>query len=149
MPGEYGGSPDVFFRGAVENPDGSLVFVGESFYVTLPSWRQGEDVWLVGTDSNGCQNAFCAPTAVPVITKPAQSFYLYPNPSTGNFTINAPEAGTLEVYNIQGQQVADYKTTQGATNLQLPSGIAAGVYFVKYISSGGNNAPVVVRLIKE
>ena len=52
------------------------------------------------------------------------------------------------IYNIQGQQVAEYKVMPGVNTVRLPIGLAAGVYMVKYMGEAGS-APVVVRLVYE
>ena len=139
---------DSHFRAMVEKPDGNLVFVGTSFNDTLPRWRQIQDVWLVGTDSNGCENGLCAPTAVPLVEPPGSSFSLFPNPSTGAFSLNCIQSGVVIIYNMQGQQVAEYKVMPGENTVRLPIGLAAGVYMVQYMGEAGS-APVVVRLVYE
>ena len=139
---------DSHFRAMVEKPDGSLVFVGTSFNDTLPRWRQIQDVWLVGTDSNGCENEFCAPTAVPVVQPLSSSFSLFPNPSNGEFSINCTLSGAVIIYNMQGQQVGEYKVMAGLNTVRLPVGLSAGLYIVKYMGEGGR-VQVVVRLVYE
>jgi len=54
----------------------------------------------------------------------------------------------LEVYNIQGQVVAEYKVNGGANSFNMPAGLSAGVYVCKYVAEGGR-LPVVVRLLYE
>ena len=70
---------------------------------------------------------------------------LFPNPNTGSFTIDytAPKAEQviLTVYNTQGGLVymQPWQTTAGSNtqNVQLPSGIAKGVYIVKLVAPTG------------
>jgi len=140
----------AYFRDVIERPNGSLVFVGSTFNDTLPVWHQGRDVWLLSVDSNGCEIEGCNQnTAVKNIIKPTGSlFSVFPNPTTGEFTLKSPQSGTVIIYNMQGQQVMENKVMAGATNLRLPSGVGAGVYMVKY-EGEGNNVPVVLRLVYE
>jgi hypothetical protein len=125
-----------YLRGMVEKPDGSLVFVGTSFNDTLPTWHNQEDLWLVGTDSNGCDNAWCSPVEVkpsPVI--PKDELLLYPNPTAGSFTVNTPMGGKLILYTMLGQQIAAYNITDWQTELQMPSGISGGIYLCRFKSN--------------
>jgi type IX secretion system substrate protein len=137
----------AYFRDMVEKPDGSLVFAGATFNDTLPKWRQNLDVWLVGVDSNGCENPFCAPTEVKNVPKVIRNIEVYPNPTSGAFTIIAPENGTLDVYNIQGQLAATFQIITGSTSLQLPTSMSPGVYVCRYIPEGSDAVPVVIRLV--
>jgi hypothetical protein len=139
---------DAYFRNVLEKPDGSIVFTGSSFNDTLPAWHMNLDVWLVGVDSNGCEMAGCSGTTQvisPVL--PAAAVNIWPNPTTGNIAISCTNAGRLVVYNIQGQQVVMYKVGAGATELQLPDNISAGVYICRYNTDEGNNMPTIVRLV--
>lgn len=53
---------------------------------------------------------------------------IYPNPTNGVFNISCPKAGTLRMYNMEGQQTGTYTVNSGTTQLQLPSGFSAGIY---------------------
>jgi hypothetical protein len=138
----------AYLRDMAERPDGSMVFTGSAFNDTLPSWHGGRDVWIFSTDSNGCVIPGCGDvTNVPdVPQKAAQTFALYPNPTTGSITVNAWAAGELVIYNLQGQVVAAYKLQSGEKRLQLPGNAASGVYVCRFVSNVETDAPVVVRL---
>lgn len=129
--------------------NGSIVFTGYSFNEALPgTFRQ--NVWLVSLDSNGCEVPGCSPlTTTNPLLKTGRGVTVFPNPTSGEFTVNAPSAGALAVYNIQGQAVAEYKVNGGANSLSLPGGLSAGVYVCRYIVDGNNNMPTVVRLVYE
>ena len=73
---------------------------------------------------------------------------VWPNPTSGNITIQAPEAGSLVVYNMVGQQVAAYKIASGATDVRLPAALAAGVYMGVYKADDGG-AQQMVRVVVE
>ena len=52
---------------------------------------------------------------------------VYPNPTSGNITINLEEAANITVYNVLGQIVKTANHAGGITNINLDN---AGVYFV-------------------
>jgi hypothetical protein len=59
-------------------------------------------------------------------------FKLYPNPSSGNFKINAASSftdGTVLIFDITGKEV--YRTFITDSNSKVTSELAPGVYFVK------------------
>ena len=140
---------EAYFRDVVEMPNGNLVFVGATFNDTLPAWHSLQDMWIVGVDSNGCEIPGCTTTRVNNVPTINTFIQIYPNPTYGNFTIKAPQAGELAVYNIQSQQVAVYKVNAGETNLKLPSTINPGVYVCRYVAEQRDSLPVVIRLLYE
>jgi len=142
---------DAHFRDVAEKPDGSLVFTGATFNDTLPAWHQGRDVWLIGTDSNGCELPGCGPdtsiTKVQPLAPPASELKVWPNPTAGAIIVSAPGAGVFILYNMLGQQVATYKIKSGETAIQMPAGISAGVYVCQYMAAGNDKSQEVVRLV--
>ena len=66
---------------------------------------------------------------------------LYPNPSTGIFTINSSINSTFNLYDIFGAHIAEY--TENTTQIDL-SNYANGVYFLKTQQS---NKEEIVKLI--
>ena len=69
-------------------------------------------------------------------------FLLYPNPTNGNF-IAESSGGRLLLLSIDGRVLREYELKRGKQRLQLPPGLAAGVYLVKYRGEEGER---VVRL---
>ena len=140
----------AYIRDMVEKPDGSLLFIGKSFNDTLPAWHAMGDLWLIGTDSNGCELPGCGnglfPASVISPQLPAASLRVYPNPTTGRLTISAPEQGIFIVYDLQGQQTARYNVMKGETEIVLPS-VADGVYLGRFLGESGYEQ--VVRVVKE
>ena len=69
------------------------------------------------------------------ITRPA--FDIFPNPSSGRFTITPGQAGTANVYiiNTLGQCVCNV-TAKGTSSLDL-SCYPPGVYYIKYVTQHG------------
>jgi trimeric autotransporter adhesin len=72
---------------------------------------------------------------------------VFPNPTSGSITIDAPVSGTFIVYTIDGKEVAQY--TIGATTVtaSLPQHLAAGVYMCRFNGADGTSA--IVRLVYE
>jgi len=61
-----------------------------------------------------------------------QSFNIYPNPTTGVFTIQS-EIGELEIYNTLGELIFSSQVTNNSITINL-SEAAKGIYFLKIIS---------------
>jgi trimeric autotransporter adhesin len=72
---------------------------------------------------------------------------VYPNPSSGMLTIDAPVAGAFTVYTIDGRQVAQYSVAASANRISLPQQLAAGVYMCRFAGADGSTA--IVRLVYE
>jgi len=143
-----------YFRDGAVRADGSIVFVGAGFDDTLPSWHQRQDVWLVSTDSNGCQApGGCGPDTAVSMTDfvpgvmPPQSLEdvlsLYPNPATTNLYLTAAEKiEHIVIINPIGQTVYTgfYKARSVAINI---ADLAPGIYFIKI------NGTALKKFIKE
>ncbi len=139
----------AYLRDMVELPDGNMVFTGSAFNDTLPSWHAGRDVWIFGTDSNGCYVPDCqSPIKVPEINSVGNNdLILFPNPTNGNVTIKAPHTGVLVIGDLQGRVIANYTLKGGKADIQLPAGISAGMYICRYVSDEAGSLPVVARLV--
>jgi uncharacterized protein YjdB len=85
----------------------------------------------------------------PVVGETSQAGVLkvFPNPTSGSLTIDAPVAGTFTVYTIDGKEVAQYAVTASANMVTLPSNLAAGIYMSRFMGSDGTST--VVRLVYE
>jgi uncharacterized protein YjdB len=75
------------------------------------------------------------------------SVSLYPNPTTGIFTVSAHDAGALSVYTLDGRELAKYEVTKGETQISLPTEFARGIYMCRY--NGNDGSTVMVRLVVE
>jgi uncharacterized protein YjdB len=72
---------------------------------------------------------------------------LYPNPTTGTFTVTASQQGTLRIFTLDGRELANHNVAAGATTLSMPSGAASGIYMCRFTTEDGSN--VVFRLVFE
>jgi len=103
----------------------------------------GEDAWLMKTDSLGCDSIGCLPSTVNCHVTGIneseivnQEFEVYPNPSSGNFTIKNNFSGNyeIEIFNSLGQEVfRNEKVNDKLFEVDL-SEQASGIYFVRCIS---------------
>lgn len=116
-----------FLLDAIELPNGNILLCGGAVDHTAPQWH-GYDVWILGIDRNGCEVPNCnGNTGIAKV--PQLNAQVYPNPTTGNLTVQMPEAGMLYLSDVQGKQLATYPIKQGKTMLQLgpwPAGIYTG-----------------------
>ncbi|MCP4437435.1 MAG: T9SS type A sorting domain-containing protein [Aureispira sp.] len=79
-------------------------------------------------------------------TEDAQSFQIYPNPSTGQLYIQQASAAeaTLSLYNINGQQLLQQQTQQQLTTLNLQT-YPAGAYILQVQTAKGTENYKVIR----
>lgn len=76
------------------------------------------------------------------------SLKIYPNPSSGVFTVAGSESAvTYTLYNVLGQQIKSGKLDAGNTTLDI-SGSANGVYILS-VEEAGTGAKANYKLIKE
>jgi uncharacterized protein YjdB len=75
------------------------------------------------------------------------NFQLYPNPTTGAFTVEVEEAGTFSIFSLDGREVSRYNISEGATQLSLSKELASGIYMCRYTSESGSIT--MVRLVYE
>jgi hypothetical protein len=142
---------DAYFNDVAERDDGSLVFVGATFNDSLPSWRAGRDVWLLGTDSNGCPTPLCfedttSPPTTAVTEGMKQTFSLYPNPTTGSFSLLVSGSGTFVISTIEGKTIDTRKVVAGINDISLPAHFANGLYMGVYTPDDGTK-PDIVRFV--
>jgi len=142
-----------YLRDAVELPNHNIIAVGKSYNDTLPPWHVPiGDIWLVGVDSNGCEIAGCGPdTSLLGVVQPAQvatEIKLYPNPTTGTFTLQCPIDGALLLYAPDGRMAAQYTIHPGANEQQLPQSLSPGIYMGVFRPADGSPQKTV-RLVYE
>jgi len=71
-------------------------------------------------------------------------FSVFPNPTKGAFTIEAPAVGTFSVFTVDGKLVNEYKINSQTTNVNLPADLAYGVYMCRFDQEDGEST--IVRL---
>lgn len=76
----------------------------------------------------------------------SQDIYLYPNPSSTYFTINA-NTSKVEIYSVTGQLVKSFNTNKTKEDQFNISDLNKGIYFVKALNE--NNEVKVMKLLKE
>ena len=63
---------------------------------------------------------------------------VYPNPSYGTLIIKSSVAGKFVLYTLPGQKIQQYSILPGETNIQLPPGLAAGIYVGEFKPDSGS-----------
>jgi hypothetical protein len=72
-------------------------------------------------------------------------FTVSPNPTTGAINLTTDIAGKVVIYTIDGKQLQEYEAKAGTTSISLPSGIASGVYILRF--NGVDGSSKMVRLV--
>ncbi len=73
------------------------------------------------------------------------SLKLYPNPASGNITLETPETGTLSVYNLNGILVLEQKIIKQTTTIDV-SKLPEGLYLLKVV---GEKQVFVGKFVKQ
>lgn len=63
---------------------------------------------------------------------------VYPNPNNGQFVVNTPIDGTVKIYNVSGQIVAQETVYSGSNNVNIVN--IPGCYFVTVETKNGSSA---------
>jgi len=150
---EYVNTLTVTPDGSTEITEGDTLGLDANTGFTDYIWSTGETTTsisvtepgtyvLSATDANGCVQV--VETEVTLFNSIAdlnafeQSLNIFPNPNTGNFSINFVLAKTqnvsVEMINLQGQVVSTHSINATAGSNSLPvnvSSVAKGIYFVK------------------
>ncbi len=110
---------DNYFYDVKQTSDGGFVMSG-TCYVT------NADAWLVKVDSNGCEVLNCN-VGQEELSLDNAVISIYPNPSTGVFTIKTDAKNySVEIYNMMGQVIM---VAENKTDIDL-SAEPKGIYFV-------------------
>ena len=131
---------DAYLRDVVERPDGGFVMTGGTFNDTLPAWHQHQDMWLVGVDSNGCEDGLCAPAAVPAAPQPVvkgNELLVYPNPTNSILNFEFPVSGnvTIKLMDITGRVLDEQQVANSATAAFSVRNYTPGLYLYQFITA--------------
>ncbi len=109
----------------------------------------------IGQLGNGNQNARSflecdVASFVSIKENPSLTLAVYPNPSAGIFTIEAPlEAGQVIVlFDLNGQQVFSQEILNSGFNLAVETNLTSGMYLLKLINQAGEQL-ATIRLVVE
>lgn len=128
-------------RGHMPESFANCIFIGMPWYRLTCYRRQNETLVLEpGIPCiifSSVRDVEDAPTA----------FELFPNPTTGELTLERPlpTTATLDIYTLQGQVVRSMIVRQATTTLDV-SELPQGIYFVRCIANG---ASTVRRFVKQ
>ncbi len=119
------------YKWTIENTD-SITSSNPNYSYTLKTGQK--NICLTVTDASGCSSQTCRNVKTGLILGEKQpfGFKIYPNPSSGKFTIeidNPVKDCLLEVYNTLGTKVGRVERVGKLTVLNLD--VAAGIYFVR------------------
>jgi hypothetical protein len=76
------------------------------------------------------------------------AFNLYPNPTSGSFTIETDVRGSLVVFAYDGKVVSEYQLTEKMTTVSLPSELPAGMYICNFRFDDGTSKTAKLYLQK-
>lgn len=98
-----------------------------------------KDFWLLKLDSMGCLTPGCTTTSIG--QNPNEEYIsLYPNPSSGQFTVLLPtpltEAGKARIYNIDGRLLLEKQFEPGLIDLDIEIDGPAGLYLLEVLEGG-------------
>jgi uncharacterized protein YjdB len=111
------------------------------------------------TVNNGCGAATTTATISVTTSRPAGNnangvqlpnggaFALYPNPTSGDVTIETSEAGRLLIYSLNGKLMASLPIVQGMNQIGMPANASAGLYMCRF--EGRQGSDVTIRLVYE
>jgi uncharacterized protein YjdB len=122
---------------------GTGVLTGVASGTTSVTYRVSTGCYVVRT-----QTVTSSRPDVPVdVVGDATVFSVYPNPTKGTLTINAPVNGIFTIFTIDGKRVAAYALTTAAAAVTLPYDLAAGIYVCRFSGEDGSNE--LVRIVYE
>ena len=131
---------------AIERPNGNLLFIGTAMNDSLPVWHTSQDMWLIGVDSNGCDEVNCgvvADTATQVgsVVKNGK-FSVYPNPTNSILNFEFPASGnvTIKLMDITGRVLDRQEIANGTTASFSVRGYTAGLYLYQVITAGNTQS---------
>ena len=121
-------------------PTGNTDYLASlSFPDANTGYVAGEGGTILKTDNGG------GPVGISETKNATNSLKLYPNPTSGNLTVETPEKGTLSVYDLNGVLLLQRELTEPTTLIDVHN-LSAGVYLVKMVGVKGVQ---VVKFFKQ
>jgi hypothetical protein len=104
--------------------------------VVAPTAATTHNYQVTGTDANGCKATASAQITVESCVGLSEMeggsvLKVYPNPSTGEFTVEGNAGVRIQVINAIGQVVQTVELNETNGNKAMVSGLSPGVYFVR------------------
>jgi hypothetical protein len=116
-----------------DHPVSSAIAGAISQSYTAPS---GGTYAVVVTVGSCVDTSTCVATELTSINNLINSFFnIYPNPSTGNFVIEATENGTATLTDMFGKVISNIKIAKGYNRINF-SHLSSGVYFINCSKNG-------------
>jgi hypothetical protein len=106
---------------------------------------------VVGTNPNGCTSTFTVVqlvdncTGFPLRSAYSPEFNVYPNPTKGEFVIEAPENSEMLFLNSLGQNILLQQLKESKTPVSIAQ-LANGIYFIRIEM---NDKQQVIKILKE
>jgi hypothetical protein len=110
----------------------------------------GSTAIVGGYDDNWTEGAAWIYTASPIVTSISQAeekqtvLTIYPNPNSGQCTVQSDKEGTYSVMNPLGQTVQTFKLSVANSYTQNIDNIESGIYFIRDASIGSTRNRVVI-----
>jgi len=86
------------------------------------------------TAKGGRESSPTATSAAPV----ENSLRIFPNPTSGTFTVTTPNAGVLHLVSMEGKEVGQFDIKDLTSSFNIPDGLAPGVYIYQFIDGNGS-----------
>ena len=150
------GTPETF----VVKPTGNVTLIAGQNIIFLPGTTVEPGGYLDGriTTTNEYCGVVAAPipaarmadVAIPVTSSPTSDFRVYPNPTTGAFTLefnNETETGksNVEIFSMRGEKVYDTELSGNGKHELSISDKPVGIYVIRIISGSKTETARIIK----
>jgi len=127
--------------------------VTELSYLDIGLEPETEYCYTVELIYNDCEESFkteekCIMVLSITDLNKNENFSIFPNPTTGNITIEGNGLYRVEIYDIQGRRLSEYIDLTGSLKITDLNKYENGIYFVKMFSATGETAVKRLVMIK-